>query len=146
MRASAVGLTGPKSGSSVVTSVMEFWRGKRTGSLEDPSLSIGSDACDLDFLFPVYGVTGGDGRSISDCVRFRSAEMGGSFMSPMEESRGFANGEREAEKVSRGLVSGGDMRLETEGRRFIFGCLPEGQAAADEVISNEIPSDKSISR
>jgi hypothetical protein len=56
-------------------------------------------------------------------------------MSPIEESRGFTNGEREAEKVSRGLVSGGDMRLETEGRRFMFGCLPEGQAAADEVIS-----------
>jgi hypothetical protein len=67
-------------------------------------------------------------------------------MSPMEESRGFAKGEREAEKVSRGLVSGGDIRLETEGRRFMFGCLPEGQAAADEVISNQIPSGKSISR
>jgi hypothetical protein len=55
-------------------------------------------------------------------------------MSRVEESRGFANGESEAGKLSRGLVSGGDIRLETEGRRCIVdGCLA-GCQPADEVI------------
>jgi hypothetical protein len=37
----------------------------------------------------------------------RDPVLGGSCMSRVEESRGFANGESEAGKLSRGLVSGG---------------------------------------
>lgn len=55
-------------------------------------------------------------------------------MSRVEESRGFANGESETGKLSRGLVSGGDMRLETDGRRCMaVGCLA-GCQPVDEVI------------
>lgn len=55
-------------------------------------------------------------------------------MSRVEESLGFANGESETGKLSRGLVSGGDMRLETDGRRcIVVGCLA-GSQPVDEVI------------
>lgn len=55
-------------------------------------------------------------------------------MSRVEESRGFANGESETGKLSRGLVSGGDIRLETDGRRCIVVGWSAGFQPADEVI------------
>ena len=49
---------------------------------------------------------------------------------------GFANGES-AEKLSIGLVSGGDMRLDTE-RRFMLGCWAEcpGDVIPNQIIEN----------
>ena len=61
-KASADG-AGPNNGSSLA-SVVASCVGNRTGSLVDPP-SMWSDG-ESRFLFPVYGVTGGEGRFISD--------------------------------------------------------------------------------
>lgn len=58
--------------------------------------------------------------------------MGGSVMSP-DAVCGFAKGES-VEKLSNGLVSGGDMRLDTD-RRFMLGCWAEWPG---DVIPNPI--------
>jgi hypothetical protein len=58
--------------------------------------------------------------------------MGASFISG---EACFAN-EESAEKLSMGLVSGGDMRVDTDGRRFMLGCWAGCQPA--EVIPNQI--------
>ena len=140
--ASAVGGNiGPNNGCSVATSLTDSWRGKRTGSLEAPiaSLSKCSEALGFRFFVPVYGVTGGDGKSISDCVRFRSTEMGGSaFISwPKDEFCFVPCGENSGLKLSKGLDSGGDIRVETEGRRFILPSLLEWniEAGANDAIA-----------
>lgn len=80
-------------------------------------------------------MTGGEGRSISDCVRLRSAEIGGNLISDVVVGvvelllSGLVKGEEEL-KLSNGFDSGGDIRLDT-GRRFIVGsvCLVAPKAA-----------------
>lgn len=53
---------------------------------------------------------------MSDRLRFRSAEMGGNFTTSSEDIAKEGNPEL---KLSNDFGSGGDMRLETDGRRFI---------------------------
>ena len=115
---------GAKRGSSAIISHEVSWRGKRTGSLIGPtamSFSESSEKFVFLFLFPVYGVTGGDGRAISDCVRLRSADIGGSFISWLiDESCESSYDDNGGLKFSNGFDSGGDMRLETDGICFIL--------------------------
>lgn len=53
---------------------------------------------------------------MSDRLRFRSSEMGGNLTASSED---IANDGKPELKLSKGFGSGGDMRLETDGRRFI---------------------------
>lgn len=66
--------------------------------------------------------------------------MGGSFMSWLYE--GFCDswwGENAGLKLSKGLDSGGDIRLETDGKRFMFvlSLRPKGEATVNEVIPTD---------
>lgn len=54
---------------------------------------------------------------MSDRLRFRSSEMGGNLTTSSEDI--VNDGGKPELKLSNGLGSGGDMRLETDGRRFI---------------------------
>lgn len=65
-------------------------------------------------------MTGGDGRSISDWVRFRWLEMGGSVLFSSKEDCFDVHGDSARVKLSRGFVSGGDIKLDTGGRRFMM--------------------------
>lgn len=135
-------------GARLVRAMAEAWtsssaaRGKSTGSLDAGRSSDAVEA--LRFLddAPMDGVTGGDGRFMSDWQRLRSGEIGGRVLLEsmvVKDCLGVAeameDGAEAVElKLSNGFASGGDIRLEKGGSRVVMVFLSVLSAVEDGCI------------